>query len=142
MGRKKSSYIACVTGQYGAERIIRSAYALAQDTESPLYVLSVLPSSASVQSLEAMEYLNHCAKQVGAEMTVLYSDSPVHAALEYIEYKRISCVVTGSPGDDSNGFISLISSVLPKVKLVVLPPEREGLKTVRSSLPQSAVCRA
>lgn len=142
MGRKKSSYIACVTGQYGAERIIRATYALAQDADSPLYVLSVLPSSASVQSLEVMEYLNHCAKQVGAEMTVLYSDSPVHAAVEYIEYKRISCVVTGSPGDGSNGFISLISAVLPKVKLVVLPPEREEIKRLPSGIPQSAVCRA
>ena len=121
MGRRRHSYIACVTCQYGAERIIREAHALAQDSGSEVYVLSVLSDQTDLEQLEIMEHLHECARQASAQMTVLLSDNPALAAIEYIEYKKITHVVTGSPGEGSNGFIDLISSVLPKVKLVVLP---------------------
>ncbi|MBP3415400.1 MAG: hypothetical protein J6L81_09425 [Clostridia bacterium] len=120
---RKQVYIACVTGQYNCERIIAAASCIAQDAGASLEIVSVLNGCSSEESLEALEYLHGIAKAAGARMTILYNDNPVLAVTEYIKHIKAPIVITGVPGADTknNGFISLLSSILPKVKIISIP---------------------
>lgn len=123
MGSRKQSYIACVTGQLGSERIIRAASCIADDAGAAMTVLSVLTGTADSDEIDALEYLHDITRDLGAEMTVLYSENPVLAACEYIKRRKITHVVTGMPDGSENGFIELLRAVLPKVKILMIPTE-------------------
>lgn len=118
---RKQVYIACVTGQYNCERIIAAASCIAQDAGASLEIVSVLNGCSSEESLEALEYLHGIAKAAGARMTILYNDNPVLAVTEYVKHIKAPIVITGVPGTKNNGFISLLSSILPKVKIISIP---------------------
>lgn len=120
MSNRKQVCIACVTGQYNCERIINAAACIAQDAGASLEIVSVLCGSCTEDELGALEYLNSISRTVGAQMTILYNDNPVFAVTEYVKRIKATYVITGMP-DKDNKFISLLSAVLPKVRIISIP---------------------
>ena len=121
MSIKKQVYIACVTGQYNCERIISAASCIARDADAQLEIVSVLSGSCRGEELAAIDYLYSVAKSVDSPMTVLFNDNPVLAVTEYVSRKKAAYVITGVPGENNKGFISLLSAVLPKVRIISIP---------------------
>ena len=81
---KKSSVLACVTGQYDCDRIINLASELAEIKGVQLHVLSVVkPGDDYSKYSEEFEYLFQTAKAKGADMTVLFSDTAAKATADF-----------------------------------------------------------
>ena len=120
---KRKLYLACVTGQVGSERIIRAAGRIAMDGEPVVSVLSVIPQCPGKDELEAVRFLSGVAQEEGIEMTFLSGENPALTVVEYIKRKKVTHVLTGMPGPGSAGFIELLSSVLPRVRIIMIPQE-------------------
>ncbi len=121
---RKRSYLACVSLRYDSEYIIRTAGCIAEDdARSRLSVVSVLTDPPSAEQLEAMEFLRETSRESGANMTILYNQSPVLAAVDHIKRHKITHVIAGMPssGESEGDFVSLLRAVLPKVSVILIP---------------------
>lgn len=121
---KKRSYLACVSLRYDSDYIIRTAGCIAEDdSNSRLSVISILPCSPNQRHLETMEYLHDVAKETDAPMTIIYNESPVHAAVDHIKRHKITHVIAGMPssGESEGDFVTLLRAVLPKVSIILIP---------------------
>ena len=122
---KKQAYIACVSAKYGSERVINAAECIANDANASLEIVSVLSDCADNKQLETVEYLHSIARRAGAQMTILYGDNPALIVADYIKRNRITHVIAGASSEqnsDNNDFVSLVKAVLPKVKVLIIPP--------------------
>lgn len=116
--KKRKTVTACVTSQKNCERIILAAKKIAEEEKCPLYVLSIQNSGEmTLEQCEAVEYLYELSKQNGAQMTVCYSDFAALTAIEFLKRNNSGCVVTGVPSASGSGFVSTVSSVLPKIRI-------------------------
>lgn len=124
--KKRETILACVTNQRGSQRIIEKAAQTANEQNKILKVLSILPTHQLTQSdCETLDFLNTIAKNNNAEMTMHFSDSPAITALSFIKKKRISQVITGKPDESGNGFVEIIASVMPEVKISAIDQSGE-----------------
>lgn len=129
MGKTKT-FVACVTGQYSCDRLIRASKAISDNQKAKLTVVSVVNSADAgsdkyPEQMNALDYLNSVCRELDVEFTVLYSENCVLTAAKYIKDKRASQVFTGVPDRNSSSFINLIASVLPKVEVTVLAQESQ-----------------
>lgn len=122
---KKQAYIACVSAKYGSERIIRAAKCIADDANAHFEVVSVISGADDRVQMETVEYLHEIARESGAQMTVLCGDNPALTVADYIKRNRITDVIAGTAAEEnqnSDDFVSLIRAVLPKVRILLIPP--------------------
>jgi K+-sensing histidine kinase KdpD len=142
LGRSKI-FIACVTCQQSCGRIIRAAKAIAENCGAKLEVLSVLSETGLVNSeydenLAVFDYLHGVCGEVGADMTILYSESPSGAVLKYIKKKSarhsLEGIIAGEPEIKETGFIEELSEKFPQSKIIVIPKSYDsgGLMPVSS----------
>lgn len=117
---KHKSYLACVTGQKSGERIIRVAGSIAAEGFAAA-VVSVMNQKPGEAEIEALDFLHGVAREVGLEMTVLTSGNPALSVAEFIARKKITHVITGTPKPPKGGFVDLVRSVQPKVRIITIP---------------------
>lgn len=119
--------LVCVTQQKTCERLIRQAAELREELKGELYVIHVAKNDWNFldndHEGEALEYLFEISKSVGANMTVMRSDSIVQTIIDFISENKISYIVMGeSPGDhQENRFAAEIRKRLNNIEIAVIP---------------------
>lgn len=118
---KKSSVLACVTGQYDCDRIIRVASEIAGEKNMPLHVLCVLKTTANygLYSNE-LEYLYQTSKSVNADMTVLFSDNAPKAAADFSKQIKCRRMVSGMHNGQITGFLVLFNELRPEIPITMI----------------------
>lgn len=117
----KLSVLACITCQMSSVNIIKTAYRFANGWGAKLYVLCILPEGCiSDETADTLDALRCCAKENNAEFNVIFHDSPTFASVGFAKRKHISCVFTGEPAEKGKGFVAMLSSVLPKVRISIV----------------------
>jgi len=115
----KQIVTACVTNFKNCETIISEAKKIADSEGCKLYVLNIQKSGEiTKEQCSSAEYLFQLCKRYDAQMTIKYTASmPAFAAIEFIKKHKTYHLVTGIPSDGNNGFLNIVSSILPKVKI-------------------------
>ncbi len=90
-----------VTDQFACERIIKAAHVVADISQNPLLVLSVMRPDIQVNPA-ALEHLFEVAKEHGAQMTVTFSENPYSAIVHYIRDNHVVNAITGMPQDETS----------------------------------------
>lgn len=121
---KRRTYLACVSVRYDSDYVIKTARCIAEDDAGAgMTVISVLTGAPDAGQLEALEHLHEAAREADAPMTILYNNSPILAAVEYIKRHKVTHVIAGMPssGESEGDFITLLRAVLPKVCIILVP---------------------
>lgn len=106
MKEQKQSVLACVTGQYDCDRIIKTARQIADESGCELRVLSVLKPTSDYSGVSAqIEYLYSVAKKAKADMTILFDRDASGAAARFAEENDVKRIVTGMPDSSRDSFI-------------------------------------
>lgn len=118
---KKSSVLACVTGQYDCDRIIKTASVIAESKNLPLHVLCVLKTTSDYGSLSnELEYLYQTAKTVNSDMTVLFNDNAPKAAADFAKQIRCRRMVSGMHNGQMTGFLVLFNELRPEIPITMI----------------------
>lgn len=118
---KKSSVLACVTGQYDCDRIISTAGELAEIKNAPLHVLCVLKPGENYGSLSGeLEYLYQTAKANGADMTILFSENAPKAAADFARETHCKRIVTGMHDGKMNSFLVVFNQLRPDIPITMV----------------------
>ena len=122
-----SNILVCVTQQKTCERLIRKAACFRDETKGELFVIHVAKNEwnflDNIKEGEALEYLFAISKSVGANLSVLKSDSIVETIADFAKKNRIGSIVMGeSPNDHKeNNFFSELRNSLNNIEIVVVP---------------------
>lgn len=117
----------CVTQQKNCERLIQRGAAIKNKLDGELYVIHVAREGVNFlgnnKEAEALEYLFDISKGVGADLTVLRSDSIVNTLVNFIENKKIEHVVLGEPPKDCKdaGIVVELQTRLPNCNFYIVP---------------------
>ncbi len=121
MKNDTSSVLACVTGQFNCDRIIKTAKQIADDCDCELRVLSVLKQTSDYSKVaEQIEYLYRVSKSVGADMTVLFEDDAPKATAEFVENNNVTRIVTGMHDGKCDSFIVKFNQLLPETSISMI----------------------
>lgn len=117
----------CVTQQKNCERLIQRGAALKDKLKGELFVIHVAKEGVNFlgnhKESEALEYLFDISKNVGADLTVLRSDSIVSTLVDFIQNKKIEHVVLGEPPIDckDESIVLELQTKLPKCSFHIVP---------------------
>ena len=112
--------LVCVTDQDACDRLIFAGRRLAAIEHLDLKVISVRPYHArNGLAGEALEYLFSIAKQLNAEMNVLFHDYAPEAVANFIQHHETNYVIVGMPPDpDQSVFISALEDYFPDLPVI------------------------
>ncbi len=117
----KPSVLACVTGQFDCDRIIKTAKEIADDCGGELRVLSVLKPTNDYSNIsEQIEYLYIVAKKSGADMTVLFDSNAAKAAARFAQENNVQRIVTGMHGGKRGSFIIDFNRLRPATPISMI----------------------
>lgn len=121
MYNDKPSVLACVTGQYDCDRIIRTAAQFAQEENCGLRVLSVLqPTEHYEYVCGQIEYLNRVAREAGADMTILFDKNAPQATARFASENNAQRIVTGMHDGGNESFLVMFNKLAPKVSITMV----------------------
>lgn len=121
--------LVCVTQQKTCERLIRKAANLKDELKGELFVIHVAKNAwnflDNIKEGEALDYLFRISKSVGADLSVLKSDSIVETIVTFAREKKISYIVMGeSPNDHKeNKFFNELKCLLSNIEIKIVPQE-------------------
>lgn len=115
--KAQNTVLVCVTPQESSRQLVDAGQILAEKNNAALEVVSVLPISANFSKNEpqTLEKLFTFAKEAGGEMAVYFSDDPALTVAAHMAKQRPTLVVTGFPGENSNGFVSALHLLAPEI---------------------------
>lgn len=117
----KPSVLACVTGQYQCDRIIKTAKEIAQIEGCELRVLSVLEPTSDYSKISGeIEYLNAVAKESGADMTILFHDNAPYACADFVNQNNVQRIVTGMHDGGAESFLVMFNRFAPMVSITMV----------------------
>ena len=122
----KTTVLVCVTAQQSSEKLIDAGRAIADENSADLEVISVFPieGSDSRNNPEILDRLHQHAKGAGGDMAVYFSEDPTLTIAAHIAKTKPKLLVTGYPGEGSNGFVSLIHLLLPELPISMIDGEK------------------
>lgn len=126
MGNTQNVLI-CVTRQRSCERLIRVGYERSKTTGGKPYVIHVAPLGENFlgnpKEGEALDYLFHISKQVGAEMTVLRSNEVVDVLSSFSQKHNIGIIILGEPpsSQGKSDIIRKLKNKLSDVEFIIVP---------------------
>lgn len=121
MKTNKSAVLACVTGQFECDRIIRIAKEIADSSECELRVMSVLKPTTNYSAVsDQIEYLYLTAKESGADMTVLFSDNAPKVTAEFVKENNVERIVTGMHDGKDNSFLVKFNELSPTTPITMV----------------------
>ena len=95
---KKPSVLVCVTGQYDCDRLIEAGFEQAAELGCELHVLCVHKPKADLSYIsDEIEYLYRTAKDLGADMTIAFSDNAPGCAADFARKINAKRMITGMP---------------------------------------------
>lgn len=117
--------LVCVTDQDACDRLIFAGRRLADLERIPLQVITVQPRQAAAWlASEEVEYLFSLAKQLNAEMVILFHDYAVEAVADYISRQDIHYVLVGTPPETGHSvFIAGIEEHFPEIPVITVDPQ-------------------
>ncbi len=124
---QNQNILVCITQQKTCERLIRRAADMKCELKGELFVIHVAKNAwnflDNAKEGEALEYLFGISKSVGANLTVLRSDTIVKVIADCINDNKITHVVIGeSPNDHKeNNFAKELKNLLPSIQILVIP---------------------
>ncbi len=126
MKKVRSSVLACVTDQYNCDRIIKTAKSIADDSDCELRVLSVLkPMKNYLTVSDTIEYLHQVSKEVGADMTVLFSNNAAKSAAEFVRENKVDRIVTGMHDGGENSFLVEFNRCSPMTSITMVAKDNK-----------------
>lgn len=121
MKNLKPSVLACVTGQYDCDRIIKTAAHIADDCDCELRVLSVLkPTNDYTNVSDQIEYLYLVSKEAGADMTVLFDNNASKAVSEFVKQNNVQRIVTGMHDGGDQSFLVMFNREAPLIPITMV----------------------
>ena len=126
--------LVCVTAQKSSQSLVKAGKNIAEVSKAALEVVSVLPINNKDNKIDTdiIEKLYQLSKSYSGDMAVYFSDDPILTVTAHIAKRKPLTIVTGFPGENSNGFIDLIHSLFPEIPVSMV--DSEG--TVYNMLPQ------
>ena len=125
MTNHKPSVLACVTFQFGCDRIINIAKLFAKKYDCNLRVLSVLkPTDNYALYSKQIQYLYDISKKSGADMTILFDSNPVTATAQFINDNNINRLITGIP-DGENSFLVNLNKECPEIPITMVTKDNK-----------------
>jgi len=125
---KKPSVLVCVTGQYDCDRLIEAGFEQAAELGCELHVLCVHKPKADLSYIsDEIEYLYRTAKDLGADMTIVFSDNALGCAADFARKINAKRMVTGMPDNRPNGFVLTVHELLPRMRITTVTEEGEQL---------------
>ena len=121
-----------VTPQESCARLIEAGADIAIHSGVSLVVLSVFRESSGLNANEggALENLFECAKKFNANMDIYFNDSPALVIAIAAKKKHAATLVTGFPGEGSNGFIARIHEFVPELPITMVDNESSEYKII------------
>ncbi len=117
----------CVTQQKNCERLIQRGAAIKEKLNGELFVIHVAREGVNFlgnyKEADALEYLFDISKGVGADLTVLRSNSIVNTLVDFIANKKIEHVVLGEPPINckDESIVLELKSRLPNCNFYIIP---------------------
>lgn len=125
---QKPSVLVCVTGQYDCDRLIEAGFEQAAQMGWDLHVLCVhTPVNDLSYFSEEVEYLYRTAKDLGADMTVLFNRNAPQGAADFARKINAKHLITGIPDDRPNGFVLTLQRLLPRMQITMVTKEGDQL---------------
>lgn len=114
--------LVCVTDQESCGRLIESGRKLADLVAKPLKVICVRPRRAeSWFGSEEVEFLFNRAKELNAEMIIIFHNYAVNAIADYIRAHDVDSVIVGMPPQPGQSiFISGLEEQFPGLPIIAL----------------------
>lgn len=114
--------LVCVTDQESCGRLIESGRKLANLVSKPLKVVCVRPRKAeSWFGSDEVEYLYNRAKELNAEMIIIFHDYALGAIADYIRSHEVDYVIVGMPPQPGQSiFISGLEEQFPELPIIAL----------------------
>lgn len=121
-----NNIMVCVTRQKNCQRLIKQGKKVSDELDGKLYVIHVVKTGTNFlgnpDESEALEFLYQISNNVGADMAVLRSDNIIETIINFAKDNNISHIVLGEPPKTkNNNIIETIESLLPNVKLKIIP---------------------
>lgn len=124
----ENKIMVCVTGQKNCARLIHEGAQIATAQGGTLDVIHVATEhsaflgSNTQQEADALQYLFHCAAEVGAQMCVLRSENALNTLVKYAKDNAITCAVLGiGQGARALHFADTLRQHLPGVDIHPVP---------------------
>lgn len=133
--KAQPTVLVCVTPQEASRRLVEAGRILAAKNQAALEVISVLPISANFSKHEpqTLEHLFTIAREAGGEMAVYFSDDPALTVAAHMAKQPPVLVVTGFPGENSNGFVAALHLLAPEIPVSMVSRD----DTIYNMLPLS-----
>lgn len=130
--QKQTCVMVCVTPQQSCSRLIEAGARIAKEENLPLSVVSVFRESSGldVNIGETLENLFACSQKFQASMNVYFNDSPALVLAVVAKKSNASNLVTGFPGEGSNGFIAGIHELLPELPITMVDGDSNEYKII------------
>ncbi len=126
MPENKKCVMVCITDQPGCNDLIAAAAAIAEQKGLPLVAITVLRAGLmSEYTSDRLQTMYNIAGRHGAELLVLFNDSPALTVAVSARQHNAEHLVVGTPGPMSNRFIETIKGILPEIPLTVVGNERK-----------------
>mgnify|MGYP002567567580 CR=1 FL=1 len=122
-----ANVLVCVTDQPSCRRLILAGDAIAKKYNMPVKVVTVLkPGLVSPKTAEVLQTLYNIAGRLGAEMTVLFNDSPLLTIAVHARQTNAAHIVGGSsPSSESSPFIETLKGLLPEIPISIVDEEEQ-----------------
>ena len=130
--KKQSCVMVCVTPQESCSRLIEAGARIAKEENLPLAVVSVFRESSGLDADigAALENLFACSQKFQATMNVYFNDSPALVLAVVAKKNNATTLVTGFPGERSNGFIASIHELLPDLPITMVDGSSNEYKII------------
>lgn len=108
-----------VTPQKSCARLIEAGAIIAAKEDKKLNVISVIGNQHQ-NSIESLNYLYECVEKNNADMNIYFNNEPVITAAVAAKRFKASQLITGFPGDESMGFISMLHDLIPDIPITMI----------------------
>lgn len=121
----KNTVLVCVTPQETSKALVDAGRIIANENSADLEVVSVLPLEGfDEKNSQMLDKLYQYAKGADGDMAVYFSDDPILTVAAHIAKTKPLLLVTGFPGEESNGFVSLIHLLLPELTISMVSSDK------------------
>ena len=108
-----------ITNPEASQRIVSAGKELAEEEKAELIIVSIQRnmSGSWQKQAEDLELLHRAARDVGAELTVVYSDNSFKAATEIVLDTKPGAMIAGLPGTEGrSAFLDHIFGINPETE--------------------------
>lgn len=122
----RKTVLVCVTPQESSKALVEAGKILAEKNSAKLEVISVLPIESAEEKSDPkiIEEIYHFAKDANGEMALYFSDEPIFTIAAHIGKIKPVLLVTGFPGENSNGFVSAIRMLIPELPISMVDGDK------------------